>query len=241
MRESRALGSGPSFFPSGTRILFAGKDESGFSHIYAARVNGLGLTQLTSGPHNDTEPAISPNGRRIAFVSDRNGGGTDIFAMRANGTGIRSLVAAPGNESGPDWAPGGGRIAYASTRGRGPSNVFLAATNGLWIRWLTRCLSSHLRRVLGPRLLAARPADRRAQIGDAQHRGDRDRRRSPPPAAGHDRQRQHRRRRLRDRHRRPHLGPGCPWPALIGVLARSRAEHATLTASLICLARISRE
>ena len=140
MRESRALGSGPSFFPSGTRILFAGKDEGGFSHIYAARVNGLGLTQLTSGPHNDTEPAISPNGRRIAFVSDRNGGGTDIFAMRANGTGIRSLVAAPGNESGPDWAPGGGRIAYASTRGRGPSNVFLAATNGLWIRWLTRCL-----------------------------------------------------------------------------------------------------
>ena len=141
-RETRAIGSNPAFFPNGTRILFAGKDQSGYSHIYAARANGTRIRQLTSGANNDTEPAISPNGRRIAFVSDRDGGGTDIFAMRANGTGIRSLVAAPGNESGPDWAPGGGRIAYASTRGRGPSNVFLAATNGLWIRWLTRCLSS---------------------------------------------------------------------------------------------------
>lgn len=140
-REVRGAGGNPSFFPDGNRILFTEKDENGFSHIYSARTDGAGLRQLTSGPHNDSEPAISPNGRRIAFVSDRNGAEADIFAMRADGTRIRPLIAEPGSESGPDWAPGGDTIAFASTRGRGASNVFLADVNGRWIRWLTRCLS----------------------------------------------------------------------------------------------------
>lgn len=138
-RESRALGTGPSFFPSGRRILFAHEDESGYSHIYSARANGTGLRQLTSGPQNDREPAISPNGRRIAFVSDRDDGG--IFTMRANGNGVRALIAGPGTEGGPDYAPGGNRIAFSSSRGRGPSNVFVARANGRGVRRLTRCVS----------------------------------------------------------------------------------------------------
>lgn len=141
MRESRALGSGPSFFPNGNRILFASKDESGYSHIYAARVNGTRPRQLTSGPYNDTEPAISPNGRRIAFVSDRDGDGDDIFTMRANGNGIRILIDGPGQEGGPDYAPGGNRIVFSSSRGRGASNIFVARANGNAVRRLTRCVS----------------------------------------------------------------------------------------------------
>lgn len=139
-RETGALGSGPAFFPNGRRILFAHKDEGGHSHIYAARANGARIRQLTSGPHNDSEPAISPNGRRIAFVSDR-GGGSDIFTMRANGTGIRPLVNAAGRESAPDYSPRGNRIAFASTRGRGLSNVFVARADGRAVWWLTRCES----------------------------------------------------------------------------------------------------
>lgn len=139
--ETRALGSGPAFFPNGRRILFAHKDESGFSHIYTARVNGTGIRQLTSGPFNDREPAISPNGRRIAFVSDRDGDGDDIFTMRANGNGIRILIDGPGQEGGPDYAPGGNRIVFSSSRGRGASNIFVARANGNAVRRLTRCVS----------------------------------------------------------------------------------------------------
>lgn len=140
--EVRAGGSDPSFFPNGNRILFTDMDEQGYSHIYSVRTNNVGFHQLTSGPHNDSEPAISPNGRRIVFASDRDGdGGTDIFTMRANGTGIRVLIDGPGMESGPDYAPGGNRIAFASSRGQGASNVFVARANGRGVRRLTRCVS----------------------------------------------------------------------------------------------------
>ena len=142
-RETRALGDSPSYFPSGRRILFARKDEDGFSHIYSARANGTRIRQLTFGPFHDSEPAVSPSGRRVLFVSDRNGaaGGTDIYTMRANGSGIGVLIAGAGTEAGPDFAPGGNRIAFSSSRGRGPSNIFVARADGSGVRRLTRCVS----------------------------------------------------------------------------------------------------
>ena len=42
-------------------------------HIFKARIDGGGLTQLTDGPYNDFDPCFLPSGR-IAFISARAGG-----------------------------------------------------------------------------------------------------------------------------------------------------------------------
>ena len=45
----------------------------GCYHIFKARIDGGGLTQLSDGPFNDFAPCFLPSGR-IAFVSSRAGG-----------------------------------------------------------------------------------------------------------------------------------------------------------------------
>ncbi|MFA6245198.1 MAG: hypothetical protein WC655_29920, partial [Candidatus Hydrogenedentales bacterium] len=69
-------------------------------HIFAANIDGSGLTQLTDGPWNDFDPCFLPNGR-ICFVSERRGGFLrcgvrpdptyTLHSMRADGTDIIPL------------------------------------------------------------------------------------------------------------------------------------------------------
>jgi Tol biopolymer transport system component len=125
--------SGPSFFPSGRRIVFSranGAGENSHSHIYSVRLDGNGLRQLTHGPHDDVLPVVSPNGRRIAFTSSRGRGG--IYSIRPDGSHLRVLIHGPAY--GPDYSPNGRRIAFA----RG-GDIFLARANGRRARPVTHC------------------------------------------------------------------------------------------------------
>ncbi|MCH7228991.1 hypothetical protein [Haloferula sp. A504] len=75
------------------------KPESTY-HIFKARIDGSGLTQLTDGEWNDFDPCYLPDGR-ICFVSERRGGFLrcgvrpdptyTLHSMNADGSDLRPL------------------------------------------------------------------------------------------------------------------------------------------------------
>jgi WD40-like Beta Propeller Repeat/RTX calcium-binding nonapeptide repeat (4 copies) len=81
------------------------------ARIATAMPNGSHLTQVSSGPGKDVDPAFSPDGTRIAFASTRTGGG-DIYVMHADGTGVVQLTTGPREDGQPTWSPNGSQIAF---------------------------------------------------------------------------------------------------------------------------------
>jgi hypothetical protein len=79
---------GPSFFPSGERIIFSSNypDPRGREFdLWAINVDGSGLERLTYTPGFDGFPLFSPDGQRLAFASNRNQkkqGDTDVYVAR---------------------------------------------------------------------------------------------------------------------------------------------------------------
>lgn len=75
----------PSFFPDGTRVIFASNHEDPKGRnfdLYAVGVDGKGLEKITSYDGFDGFPLFSPDGTKLAFSSNRNGtsrGETNVF------------------------------------------------------------------------------------------------------------------------------------------------------------------
>ena len=72
---------------------------------------------LTSGPHDDGDPAWAPDGRSIAFSSNRSkdpdeNDNTDIWVVDAQGGEPRRLTNDQGSDDNPVFSPDGQRIAY---------------------------------------------------------------------------------------------------------------------------------
>jgi Tol biopolymer transport system component len=132
------------FFPNSRSIVFprsVGPDGR-HSNIFAIRLDGTGLRQITYGPYNDRDPVVSPDGKTIAFVSNRDPDGqrdrADIFAVASGGGEPRVLIDGPRNDEDPDYAPSGRRLAFVSNRGRG-QGIFVSNLAGRQLRRLTPC------------------------------------------------------------------------------------------------------
>jgi Tol biopolymer transport system component len=67
--------------------------------IYSVKVDGSGLTRLTTDDADDGLPIWSPDGSAIAFLSNR-GGPWAVWAMTPSGTGIRQLFTLQGSPDG---------------------------------------------------------------------------------------------------------------------------------------------
>jgi Tol biopolymer transport system component len=141
----------PHFFPNGRAIVFT-REVEGRSRIFTIRLDGSGLRQLTSGPHDDLQPAVSPNGNRIAFTSNRDRDGrsdrSDIFTMQADGDDVRAIIDGPRRESDPDWAPDGRRISFSA--GNFHSSIFVIRTGAPRAKRLTHCRQIRCRSYLSP-------------------------------------------------------------------------------------------
>ncbi len=100
--------------------------------IYRVRIDGGGLTQLTSQGSHD-RPVWSPDGKRIAFASSREGrkdsGGwplNDIYIMDPDGSNVVRRTVGLGLSS-VAWSPDGRKLAV-STEGLYYSDIYVINT-----------------------------------------------------------------------------------------------------------------
>ncbi len=122
------------FFPDGRRVIYASThlaeaacpappDRSrGYVwpiyrsyEIFAAGLDGGGLTRLTVNDGYDAEGAVSPDGRRIVFTSLR-AGDLDLYTMDADGGNVRRLTDTPGYDGGPFFSWDGHYVVFRAAR-----------------------------------------------------------------------------------------------------------------------------
>jgi TolB protein len=122
------------FFPDGRRIIYASTHladaacppppdrSAGYVwpiypayDIFAADLDGGGLTRLTDTDGYDAEGAISPDGRRIVFTSVRDGD-LDLYTMDADGRNVRRLTDGVGYDGGAFFSWDGRFIVYRAAR-----------------------------------------------------------------------------------------------------------------------------
>lgn len=106
--------TGPAkFSPDGNEIVFSSEDEGGkTSHIYKARVDGAGLTALTTSATYDYGPVFSPDGNHVAFSSMSDGKQGDLWLMRPDGSEKKNITSGPGHDYGPIFSRDGDRIFF---------------------------------------------------------------------------------------------------------------------------------
>ena len=105
-----AVGQTASGAPAPERwIVFSAHPDGGTGplQLVRVRVNGTGLSQITTGAKSAIEPDFSPDGKRIAFA--RLGSG--IFRMNPDGSGLRRLTSGS-RDIYPVWSRDGKKIAF---------------------------------------------------------------------------------------------------------------------------------
>jgi Tol biopolymer transport system component len=106
------LGSGadPAWSPDGKRIAFV-RVADGHTHVYVARADGTGATQITDGPEDDREPAWSPDARFIAYcavhANDHGWTLSNLSVVRPDGSALTQLTEGDRLAGRPDWARDG--------------------------------------------------------------------------------------------------------------------------------------
>ena len=81
--------------------------------IFAAGLDGSGLTRLTDTPGYDAEAAVSPDGSKIVFTSMRDGD-LELYTMNTDGTNVTRLTHRKGFDGGPFFSWDSEYIAYRS-------------------------------------------------------------------------------------------------------------------------------
>lgn len=120
------------FSPDGTWVAFSAKrGTSTDTDIWAARVNGTDLVQLTLdlNDRNDSEPDWSPDGTKIVYVRDE-AGHPKLRVLDLVTRADTQIVTEPDAMS-PSWSPNGTAIAYANTSGgAGPIIIKTLSSSG---------------------------------------------------------------------------------------------------------------
>jgi len=93
LTSNNAANFAPVFVPDDSGVLFssnAGDPTGGTFHLYYVKVDGTGLTQVTTEGHFNAFPMFSPDGKYLLWESDRNAkqfGDIDIFKAEWIGPG----------------------------------------------------------------------------------------------------------------------------------------------------------
>lgn len=126
--------------PDGRWIVFTRTVETGgesVRHIFIARANGSGVTEVTTGSVFDRTPSFTRSGRRILFTRFVRASGEKahdvehIFSIRRDGGGLRRLTSGPFSDRGPVMSPNGRIVAFerAGVVGVSP-HVYTMRPNG---------------------------------------------------------------------------------------------------------------
>ncbi|MCK5803388.1 MAG: right-handed parallel beta-helix repeat-containing protein [Lentisphaeria bacterium] len=110
--------------PYQEQVAFVSERDGGVPHIFIWDSDRRGITQLTSGPGRDAEPAWATYGDSIAFASDRDGS-WDIWVINGDGTNLRKWHTNAANERQPTWTSNG-QLVFSSDRD-GDEELYLSA------------------------------------------------------------------------------------------------------------------
>jgi TolB protein len=127
--------------PSGEMLAFVSTRHAPQPDLYRCQIGSTAVTQVTSDPAADIQPAFSPDGSRIAFASNRTGN-FDIWVVGVDGQNAVQLTDETAHDVHPTWSPEGKRIAYCS----------LNAKTGQWELWMLDLSQPAMRTYLGPGL-----------------------------------------------------------------------------------------
>ena len=99
---------------TGDRLVFGqkvgGSADTDFE-IFSIKIDGSGLSRITSNNYWDLYPVWSPDGGSVAFLSRRDKD-LDIYLMSADGTNEKRLFDSGDNDADIDWA--GDSIVFTS-------------------------------------------------------------------------------------------------------------------------------
>ncbi|MEE2709395.1 MAG: S9 family peptidase [Gemmatimonadota bacterium] len=104
------------------------RDNTGYldtlrTHLYVYNVADSSLTQITSGPYDESQAVWSPDGALIAFVSNRTSepdgsSNSDIWIVDPENTDkgetLLQVTTNPGSDSSPAWSPDGAWLTYTT-------------------------------------------------------------------------------------------------------------------------------
>lgn len=113
--EAAAAPAGPSRMLaepalSAERIAFVYGDD-----IWTCRLDGSGVSRITSGPGGKTRPAFSPDGSLLAFSAELDGN-LDVYVVPAAGGVPKRLTWHPGRDVAQGFTPDGKSILFTSPR-----------------------------------------------------------------------------------------------------------------------------
>ncbi len=117
----------PSPAPGPFTLAFA-SDRQGNGEIYRYDSESGQLTNLTSNPAVDWDPAWSPDGTLLAFTTHRQGN-SEIDVMAADGSNLTNVTNHPMDDYMPSWSPDGQRLVFVSERD-GNQEIYIINRDG---------------------------------------------------------------------------------------------------------------
>jgi len=142
----------PSWTPDGTRILFAGIENSSSttttllppppaSRLWSIGADGTDLTRIEGFP-DATQPRLSPDGTRVGFAKQHCSAQTgtcdkpQIYIGTADGTNVHALTHDSASDTSPVWSPDGARLVFSSDVG-GTAAIWAINADGTGLNRLT--------------------------------------------------------------------------------------------------------
>ncbi len=114
---------------TGTHYFQSTDPQTNTLHIFAYDFQSRNVSQVTSGPYNNTFPSGSRDGRWVAFTSDRDGD-SEIFIIDTE-TGVETQLSVNDDyDNFPSISPDGTQVAYISLRPSEFTDVWLIKSDG---------------------------------------------------------------------------------------------------------------
>jgi serine/threonine protein kinase len=115
----------PAWGEPGKTVLFS-KTINGLTNIWSHDLNGLNVTQLTSGPGPDFSPMRDPGGKGIYFVNGKSSGFLSAYHVHSK----ESTDITSENVTTPTISLDGKRVMYITLLGPGRSELWVSNLDG---------------------------------------------------------------------------------------------------------------
>ncbi len=124
--------------PDGEWIVFSSTRHTLRPNLYLKTIHGRAVTQLTSDPAADVQPAFSPDGKWVAFASDRSGN-WDLWMIGVDGGQPTQVTRSLLHEVHPSFSPDGKRLVYCVFNPKAAQ----------WELWTVELARSEARKMIG--------------------------------------------------------------------------------------------